>query len=103
MLLGTARAVQEAEDRASRLARTRKSERRGRERERRREALEARIAALRAKFIATEDEAAIDIAEAAQQDEDIGATERLLRERRSFNGRPAPSPETASSKVTVPR
>ena len=93
VLLGTARAVQESEDRAAQLARTAKADRRSRARDRRREALEARIAALRTEFAASENEAAIELAEAARRDEAIDVIEQQLRDRRDFDAGPeSPQP-----------
>ena len=55
-LTGSARATQEAEEKASELALRHEAERRFREQERKRQALEAKIAALRAEFDAESEE-----------------------------------------------
>ncbi|HET7728214.1 MAG TPA: circadian clock protein KaiC [Candidatus Limnocylindrales bacterium] len=101
VLLGTARAVQESEDRIAQLARTAKAERRLRVRERRREALEARIAALRTEFAATENEAAIELAESERRDQAVELTDRQLRDRRDFTAGLASSRPEAPQRVTA--
>ena len=103
VLLGTARAVQESEDRLAQLERTAKAERRLRVRARRREALEARIAALRTEFAATENEAAIELAESERRDQTVELTDRQLRDRRDFTVGPATSRPEPTQRVTAPR
>lgn len=102
VLLGTARDVQESQDRIAQLTRTARSERQLRARERRREALEARIAAMRTEFAASESEAAIELAEMERRDHAIEQTERQLRARREARTGSGQSRRAGLTRATAP-
>lgn len=76
VLTGSARAAQDAREKAAELARRREAERRLREQERKRKALEMKIAALRAEFDAETQEAAL-MAEEEQKRQTVLAEDRL--------------------------
>jgi circadian clock protein KaiC len=75
-LTGSARAAQEAEEKAAELADRQEVDRRLREQERKRKALEAKIAALRAEFDAESEELHL-MAEEEQEKQDLLAEDRL--------------------------
>jgi len=75
-LTGSARAVQDAEEKASELARRHEADRRLREQERKRNALEAKIAALRAEFDVETEEVHL-MAEEGQKRHAVQAEDRL--------------------------
>ncbi|MDR7035676.1 circadian clock protein KaiC [Methylobacterium sp. BE186] len=83
VLTGTARAVQEAEERASTLRRQQESERRQREVARRRHSIERQIAELHASLEATEEEERLLLGETEARETTIESERRAIAKRRS--------------------
>jgi circadian clock protein KaiC len=92
LLTGTARAVQDAQERAGALARQQEVERRQRDLERKRHALEAQVAVLRADFEA-EEETVRQLAAEYQQDETLAEQDRARLAHMRRADMPAPKDE----------